>query len=95
MTGVIPYTTFVEVINMKIINATKARDQLFNLIDETSMTHEPIYITGKRKRAVLVSEEDWKSIEETMYLLSIPGMRESIQKGLAEPLSECKEDIDW
>ncbi len=79
---------------MKIINATKAREQLYSLIDETTATHEPIYITGKRARAVLISEDDWKSIEETMYLLSIPGMRESIQQGLAEPVSNCAGEID-
>ena len=80
---------------MPILSATEARAKLYRLIDETSMTHEPIVITGKRGNAVLVSENDWRAIQETMYLLNIPGMRESIQDGLATPIEECKEEIDW
>lgn len=80
---------------MNILNATEARSKLYRLIDEASENHEPIIITGKRKNAVLISEEDWNAISETMYLLSVPGMRESIQEGLKEKLSDCSEDLDW
>lgn len=80
---------------MNILNATEARSKLYRLIDETAETHEPIVITGKRKNAVLISEEDWNAISETMYLLSIPGMRESIRDGLKENLSDCSKELDW
>ncbi|HAE39836.1 MAG TPA: type II toxin-antitoxin system prevent-host-death family antitoxin [Candidatus Riflebacteria bacterium] len=80
---------------MTVINVTEARAKLYNLIDETNSSHRPIVITGKRGNAVLISEEDWNSIEETLYLLSLPGMRESIKKGLAEDLDKCSEDLDW
>lgn len=80
---------------MPTITATKARSQLYRLIDEAASTHDPIVITGKRGNAVLLSEEDWRSIQETLYLLNIPGMRESIRAGLATPIEECSEDIEW
>lgn len=80
---------------MKTINATNARENLYRLIDETNTSHEPIQITGKRSNAILVSEEDWNSIQETIYLLSIPNMRESIMKGLKTSVDECSEELDW
>ncbi len=80
---------------MPTLTATEARKQLYRLIDETAMTHEPITITGKRGNAVLLSESDWKAIQETMYLVNIPGMRESIIEGLQTPVEECSEDLDW
>ena len=80
---------------MPILSATEARTKLYNLIDQTSATHEPVLITGKRGNAVLISEDDWRSIQETIYLLNIPGMRESIREGLAAPLEECGEELDW
>lgn len=80
---------------MTVFNATEARSKLYSLIDETLKTHKPIIITGKRGNAVLVSEEDWNAIEETLYLLAIPGMRESIKDGMAEDVSECSEEIEW
>ncbi|HEY0513648.1 MAG TPA: type II toxin-antitoxin system Phd/YefM family antitoxin [Thermoanaerobaculia bacterium] len=79
---------------MKTITASKARANLYRLIEETSDSSEPIRITGKRANAVLVSEEDWQALQETMYLLSIPGMRESIREGMETPIEECAEDID-
>ncbi|WP_319548294.1 type II toxin-antitoxin system Phd/YefM family antitoxin [Desulfogranum marinum] len=79
---------------MNILNATEARSKLYRLIDETAETHEPIVITGK-KNAVLISEEDWNAITETMHLLSVPGMRESIKNGLKEKLSDCSKELDW
>ena len=80
---------------MPTLSATEARTKLYRLIDQTSSSHKPILITGKRGNAVLVSEDDWRSIQETIYLLNIPGMRESIRKGLATPLEECSEELDW
>lgn len=80
---------------MKTITVTKARSNLFKLIDETSTIHEPIQITGKRSNAILIAEDDWRAIQETLNLLSIPGMRESIRKGLKTPVEECSEELDW
>lgn len=80
---------------MTILTATEARANLYTLIDETATTHQPIVITGKRNNAVLVSEEDWAAINETLYLLSIPGMRESIKEGLAADLADCPEELEW
>jgi prevent-host-death family protein len=80
---------------MPTLTATEARAKLYRLIDETASSHEPIIITSKRGRAVLISEDDWRSIQETLYLLNISGMRETIREGLATPIDECKEDIDW
>lgn len=80
---------------MTAINATEARSRLYSLIDETMSTHQPILITGKRGNAVLVSEEDWNAIAETLHLLSVPGMRESIKDGLSQDLAECSKEIDW
>ncbi len=62
---------------------------------QTFLSHEPIVITGKRGNAILISEEDWHSIQETMYLLNIPNMRESIREGLLTPIEDCKEELDW
>jgi len=80
---------------MTTLNATEARSRLYSLIDEAADTHEPIIITGKRGNAVLLSEDDWKAIEETLHLLSVPGMRESIKEGLAESAEDCSKDLDW
>jgi len=80
---------------MNTIKATEARSQLYSLIDETNSTHEPVQITGKRGNAVLVSEDDWRAIQETLYLTSIPGMRESIVDGMKEPLSRSSKKLDW
>jgi prevent-host-death family protein len=80
---------------MKTVTASQARANLYRLIEETSRSSEPVQITGKRANAVLVSEGDWRSIQETMYLLSIPGMRESIRQGLETPVDECAETIEW
>jgi len=80
---------------MNVLNATEARAKLYSLIDEATITHQPIVITGKRSNAVLVSEEDWNAISETLHLLSIPGMRESIREGLDQDLSESSQELDW
>ncbi len=80
---------------MTTLNASEARSKLYRLIDEASESHEPILITGKRVNAVLISEEDWRAIQETIYLLSIPGMRESIREGLKTPISKCSKEVGW
>ncbi|MEN8243918.1 MAG: type II toxin-antitoxin system Phd/YefM family antitoxin [Thermodesulfobacteriota bacterium] len=80
---------------MPTITATEARSKLYRLIDQTADANEPIVITGKRGNAVLISEEDWRSIQETLYLLNIPGIRESIREGLSTPIEECSEEISW
>ena len=80
---------------MTTLNATEARSKLYALIDETSANHQPIVITGKRGNAVLLAEEDWNAINETLHLLSISGMRESILQGMAENTDDCSEELDW
>ena len=80
---------------MTTFNATEARSRLYKLIDEASQTHKPIVITGKRHNAVLLAEEDWNAINETLYLVSIPGMRESIIEGMNASLEECDQELDW
>lgn len=80
---------------MSAITASEARARLFRLIDEAAESHQPLLITGKRNKAVLIAEEDWQAIQETLFLLSVPGMRESIREGMAEPVDECAEDLDW
>jgi prevent-host-death family protein len=80
---------------MRTISATKAREQLYRLIDEVAENSEPIQISGPRSEAVLISADDWRGIEETLYLLSVPGMRESLLAAKAEPIEDCTEDIEW
>ena len=80
---------------MSAINATNARKNLYKLIKEVGESHEPITITGKESSAVLVSEDDWYAIQETLYLLSIPGMADSIRKGLKTPVEQCVTEIRW
>ena len=80
---------------MAVFTASEARANLYRLIDEAADSHEPILITGRRWSAFLVSEEDWKAIQETMYLLSIPGLRKSIRDARAEPLSRSARGLDW
>ena len=80
---------------MTTFTATEARNNLYRLIDQTTQSHEPIVITGKRGNAVLLSEEDWRAVQESMHLLAIPGMRESIRDGLATPLEECQDEVEW
>jgi len=80
---------------MTSIKATDARAKLYRLLDEVAESHEPVVITGKRSNAVLVSEDDWRSIQETLHLLSVPGMRESIREGMETPVDECSEDPGW
>jgi len=80
---------------MTVISATEARKRLYTLLDEVAESHDPVQITGKRSSAVLISEEDWRAIQETLFLHSIPGMSESIIEGMQTPVEECDEDLDW
>ncbi|MHB9105496.1 MAG: type II toxin-antitoxin system Phd/YefM family antitoxin [Armatimonadota bacterium] len=80
---------------MAVLKAWEARTNLYRLIDETAASHQPVLIIGKRHNAVLVSEDDWRSIQETLNLLSIPGMRESVLGGLNTPISDCGTEIEW
>jgi len=80
---------------MTSITATEARKRLYSLVDDVAESHEPIQIAGKRNSAVLISEEDWRAIQETIYLSGIPGMRASIRKGLRTPVERCSEVLKW
>jgi len=80
---------------MTVLTASEARAKLYKLLDEAAASHHPIQITGKRASAVLISEEDWRAIQETLYLLSVPKMRESIRKGLKTPVEKCAENLKW
>jgi antitoxin YefM len=80
---------------MTTITATEARKKLYNLVDDVSQSHEPVQIAGKRNTAVLISEEDWRAIQETLYLSSIPRMKESIVRGLKTPAAKCHKELDW
>ena len=80
---------------MTTITATEARKLLYKLLADVSDTHEPIHITGKRGNAVLIGEDDWRAVQETLYLVSIPGMRESILTGIATPVDECADELEW
>jgi prevent-host-death family protein len=80
---------------MTAITASEARANLYRLIDEAAASHQPLLISGKRNKAVLISEEDWQAIQETLFLLSVPGMRESIREGMETSAEECVEDLDW
>ena len=80
---------------MNSFTVAEATEKLYQLLDEVSESHEPVHIRGERSKAVLVSEDDWRSIQETLHLLSIPGMRESIVEGIKTPLEECDEGLSW
>ena len=80
---------------MQTLTASEARANLYRLMDQTAESHQPIVISGKRSSAVLVAVEDWQAIQETLFLLSVPGRRESIKAGMAEPLAESSEALDW
>ena len=80
---------------MNAISASEARANLYRLMDETAASHKPVMITGKRNNAVLIAEDDWSAIQETLHLLSVPGMRESIKTGMAEPLDKSAKALKW
>jgi prevent-host-death family protein len=80
---------------MQTLTVSEARANLYRIIDQAAESHQPIAITGKRANAVLLSAEDWSAIQETLYLLGVPGMRESILEGMATPVEECGKELDW
>ncbi|MCK4609104.1 MAG: type II toxin-antitoxin system Phd/YefM family antitoxin [Gammaproteobacteria bacterium] len=80
---------------MTTLTVSEARADLYRLMDQTAESHEPITITGKRNNVVMLAADDWAAIQETLYLLSIPGMRESIKEGLEAPIDECIEELKW
>ena len=80
---------------MQILSASEARANLYRLMDQAAESHQPITIAGKRHDAVLVSAEDWQAIQETLFLLAVPGMRETIKEGMAEPVDACAKGLDW
>ena len=80
---------------MTTLTATEARKQLYNLVNSVAESHQPVQITGKKSSAVLISEEDWRAIQETLYLTSIPGMRKTIVDGLKAPIGQCSEKLKW
>jgi len=86
--------TYVGGVTMSIINATTARNNFFKIMEDVIVTNEPVYVTGKAGNIVVISEEDYRSIQETLYLISIPGMREKILRGLNTPLEDLVEDDD-
>lgn len=80
---------------MPTVTVTEARSTLYQLLDNVVASHEPVLITSKRSNAVLIAEEDWRAINETLYLLGIPGMRESIIAGMNTPIDECVDEVEW
>jgi len=80
---------------MTTVNVTEARANLYKLIDDAFVSHEPVVITGKRGNAVLLAEDDWNAINETLYLLSVPGMRESIIEGMKENIDATSTELEW
>jgi PHD/YefM family antitoxin component YafN of YafNO toxin-antitoxin module len=80
---------------MRTITATEARKSLYKLLDDVSESHEPIQITGKRSNAILIAEDDWRAVQETLYLHSVPGMKNSIVEGMNTPVDECDGELDW
>ena len=80
---------------MPTLSASEARASLYRLIDQAAESHQPVVIAGKRNSVVLVAAEDWEAIQETLYLLSVPGMRESIRDGMVEPVDACATELDW
>jgi len=80
---------------MTTLTTSQARAQLFQLVDAAVISHKPVQIKGRRSSAVLVSFDDWEAIQETLYLLSVPGMRESLLKGMKTPVSKCSKRPPW
>jgi len=80
---------------MTTLTASEARANFYRLIDQAAESHQPIHIAGKRTSAVLLAAEDWQAIQETLFLLSVPGMRESVKEGMAEPLNDSAKALDW
>jgi antitoxin YefM len=80
---------------MKVVSATEARKDIYNLVELTGLNHEPIQIISKRGSAILIAESDWAVIQEMLHIISIPGMADSIKKGLKTPLKNCSKNLKW
>ena len=80
---------------MSSITVTEARKRLFSLVDSVAESHDPVHVSGKRHSVVLIGEDDWKALNETIYLHSIPGMVESILEGMRTPISKCSKELKW
>jgi prevent-host-death family protein len=80
---------------MTTLTVTEARARLYQLLDEVTASHDPVLITGKRSNAILIAEDDWRAVQETLYLLNISGMRESIIEGLDTPIDDCSDEVAW
>ncbi|MEK7407695.1 MAG: type II toxin-antitoxin system Phd/YefM family antitoxin [Acidobacteriota bacterium] len=80
---------------MTTVSSSKARSNLYRLLDETADSHQPLLITGRRNNAVLIAEADWRAVQETLFLLSVPGMRESVLEGMKTPVSKCAKKLRW
>jgi prevent-host-death family protein len=80
---------------MEIYTTSEARTKLYKIVDQVSEAHQPVYIKGRRNKAVILSEEDFNNMQETLYLLAIPGMHEAIKKGIDEPIESCSDNLDW
>jgi len=80
---------------MSTIPSDKASEDLSGLIDQVTQSHEPVQILGKGGVGILIAEEDWRAIQESLHLVSIPGMRESILEGMDTPVEDCSEDPGW
>ena len=80
---------------MRTLTASEARANLYRLMDQAAESHQPITIAGKRHDAVLLAAEDWQAIQETLFLLAVPGMRESIKEGMGEQVGTCAKELDW
>jgi antitoxin YefM len=80
---------------MPVLNVKNVKENLDAILETIQDTYEPLIIAGEKHSAVLVSEDVWRSIEETLYLSSIPGMKESIINGMREKIEECASTIEW
>lgn len=80
---------------MVVLSASEARANLYRLMDQVHESHQPMVISGKRSNSVLIAEQDWQAIQETLYLLSVPGMREAVKTGMSEPIASCATALDW
>jgi antitoxin YefM len=82
---------------METLSISEARANLFKLVERVALSHQPVHIHGRHNKAVLLSEEDFDSIQETLYLMSVPGMYEKLKEGLKTPIEECIPDseLEW
>jgi antitoxin YefM len=80
---------------MTTLSTTEASKRLDEILDNLAESHEALQIAGRRHSGVLVSEDDWRAIQETLYLTGIPGMKESIVEGLRNPIEQCSKELEW